>query len=168
MRFMQHAQRSTGGNRSRRRYRVSPSASALEKLKLDSAEQQAGVNIVRRSLEEPIRQIVQNAGYEGSIVVDKVRNNSSSNFGCNALAEQVEDLVAAGVIDPTKVSTLCASERGQYRVPDAHHRSNDYRKAERGRIGSGWSRSWRRRNARNGRNGRNDVNRPVLLSWGGS
>jgi chaperonin GroEL len=78
-------------------------AIALEKLKLEG-EQQFGVNIVRRALEEPLRQIAQNAGYEGSIVVDKVRNNTSSNFGFNALLETYEDLVAAGVIDPTKVS----------------------------------------------------------------
>ena len=77
--------------------------SALEKLKL-SDEQQFGVNIVKRSLEEPLRQIAQNAGYEGSIVVDKVRNNTNSNYGFNALAEKYEDLVAAGVIDPTKVA----------------------------------------------------------------
>lgn len=78
-------------------------ATVLEKLKLPD-EQQFGLNIVRRSLEEPLRQIAQNAGYEGSIVVDKVRNNPNANFGFNALAEKYEDLVAAGVIDPTKVS----------------------------------------------------------------
>jgi chaperonin GroEL len=78
-------------------------AAVLETLKLD-AEQQFGVNIIRRALEEPLRQIAQNAGYEGSIVVDKVRNNSNPNFGFNALAEKYEDLVLAGVIDPTKVS----------------------------------------------------------------
>ncbi len=78
-------------------------AAALENLKL-SDEQQFGANIIRRALEEPLRQIAQNAGYEGSIVVDKVRTNSTSNFGFNALAEKYEDLVAAGVIDPTKVS----------------------------------------------------------------
>jgi len=78
-------------------------AAALEKLKLPD-EQQFGVNIIRRALEEPLRQIAQNAGYEGSIVVDKVRTNTTTNFGFNALAEKYEDLVAAGVIDPTKVS----------------------------------------------------------------
>jgi chaperonin GroEL len=76
---------------------------ALDKLKL-SDEQQFGVNIIKRALEQPLREIAHNAGYEGSIVVDKVRSNSSSTFGFNALAEKYEDLVAAGVIDPTKVS----------------------------------------------------------------
>lgn len=69
-----------------------------------SAEQQAGVNIVRRSLEEPLRQIAGNAGHEGSIVVDKVVNNASAAFGFNALTEKYEDLILAGVIDPAKVS----------------------------------------------------------------
>ncbi len=67
-------------------------------------EQQAGVNIIRRALEEPLRQIAGNAGHEGSIVVDKVLNNSNIGFGFNALTETYEDLLAAGVIDPAKVS----------------------------------------------------------------
>ena len=75
---------------------------ALEKLKL-SDEQQFGVTLFARS-RRAVRQIAQNAGYEGSIVVDKVRNNTNPNFGFNALTEKYEDLVAAGVIDPTKVS----------------------------------------------------------------
>lgn len=79
---------------------------ALDKVKLEG-EQLAGLNLVRRAIEEPLRQISVNAGYEGSIVVDKVRNAEKANFGFNALAERYEDLVAAGVIDPTKV-TRCA------------------------------------------------------------
>jgi chaperonin GroEL len=67
-------------------------------------DEQIGVNIVIRALEEPIRQIAENAGNEGSIVVDKVRNNDSNVFGFNARTEQYEDLVEAGVIDPTKVT----------------------------------------------------------------
>jgi chaperonin GroEL len=67
-------------------------------------DEQIGVNIVIRALEEPIRQIAENAGNEGSIVVDKVRNNDSNTFGFNARTEQYEDLVEAGVIDPTKVT----------------------------------------------------------------
>ena len=69
-----------------------------------SAEQQAGVNIIRRALEEPLRQIAGNAGHEGSIVVDKVLNNSNFSYGFNALTEKYEDLLAAGVIDPAKVA----------------------------------------------------------------
>jgi chaperonin GroEL len=77
----------------------------LEKLKLDLEDQQAGVNIVKRALQEPIRQIAENAGVEGSIVVDKVKGKSGA-FGFNAATEEYEDLVKAGVIDPTKVTRL--------------------------------------------------------------
>ncbi len=76
---------------------------AVAKLKLEE-EEQIGAEIVRRSLEEPIRMIAQNAGAEGSIVVAKVRESKEKNFGYNALTDQYEDLVMAGVIDPTKVT----------------------------------------------------------------
>jgi chaperonin GroEL len=75
----------------------------LEKLGLEGDEAVGG-NIVRRALEEPIRQIVFNAGYEGSIVVEKVKTSKEENYGFNAETEKYEDLVAAGVIDPTKVT----------------------------------------------------------------
>ena len=76
----------------------------LETLKGSNPEQQAGISIVKRAIEEPIRQIAFNAGLEGSIVVDKVINNTNPSFGFNALTETYEDLIAAGVIDPAKVS----------------------------------------------------------------
>ena len=76
---------------------------AVAKLKLEE-EEQIGAEIVRRALEEPIRMIAQNAGAEGSIVVAKVRESKEKNFGYNALTDTYEDLVAAGVIDPTKVT----------------------------------------------------------------
>jgi chaperonin GroEL len=76
---------------------------ALEKLKLDREDEQIGVQILSRALEHPIRQIAENAGAEGSIVVDKVRSHKSENYGYNALTDTYEDLVEAGVIDPTKV-----------------------------------------------------------------
>ena len=79
-------------------------AKVLETLKGLSTEQQAGVNIIRRAIEEPLRQIAGNAGHEGSIVVDKVWNNTTPSWGFNALTEKYEDLIAAGVIDPTKVA----------------------------------------------------------------
>jgi chaperonin GroEL len=78
-------------------------ATALAGLKLEGDEQ-FGVNIVRRACEEPIRQIVLNGGLEGSIIVEKIRTNHDWNFGFNASTEQYEDLVKAGVIDPTKVT----------------------------------------------------------------
>ncbi|MCG6954928.1 MAG: chaperonin GroEL [Gemmatimonadetes bacterium] len=75
----------------------------LEKLKLDREDEQIGVAILMRALEHPIRQIATNAGAEGSIVVEKVRSKKDVNFGYNALTDAYEDLVEAGVIDPTKV-----------------------------------------------------------------
>jgi chaperonin GroEL len=77
---------------------------ALKTLKLDDSDEQIGVGIVSRAIEEPIRMIVQNAGGEGSIVIEKVRNSKESNFGYNALTDEYENLVEAGVIDPTKVT----------------------------------------------------------------
>ncbi|HLI86977.1 MAG TPA: chaperonin GroEL [Bryobacteraceae bacterium] len=76
---------------------------ALQDLRAEGDEQ-IGVDIVRRACEEPIRQIVVNSGTEGAIVVSKVRENSNPNFGYNAATDTYEDLVAAGVIDPTKVT----------------------------------------------------------------
>ena len=78
---------------------------ALEKLKLHDDEA-IGVNIVKRALEEPIRQIAQNAGHEGALVVGRVRESKDENFGFNAEAGEFGDLVKAGVIDPAKVTRL--------------------------------------------------------------
>src|SRR3989442_1115579 len=77
---------------------------SLEKVKGSDDDQKIGVEIVRRSLEEPMRMIVQNAGAEASIVVGKVKESKDKNFGYNAQTDEFEDLVAAGVIDPTKVT----------------------------------------------------------------
>src|SRR4030088_66627 len=77
---------------------------ALEGLKLAEADEQIGVDIIRRAIEEPMRIIVQNAGGEGSIVVEKIRQSKDNSYGYNALTDEYEDLVAAGVIDPTKVT----------------------------------------------------------------
>jgi len=76
---------------------------ALEGLTGDNDDQNAGIAIVRRALQSPIRQIAENAGVEGSIVVGKVLENPSKTFGFNAQTEEYGDLVAAGVIDPAKV-----------------------------------------------------------------
>ena len=79
--------------------------SALEKLKLHDDEA-IGVNIVKRALEEPMRQIAQNAGQEGAVVVGRVRESEDDNFGFNADSGEFTDLVKAGVIDPAKVTRL--------------------------------------------------------------
>jgi chaperonin GroEL len=78
----------------------------LEKYDISDGDpdEQIGVNIVRRALEEPLRQIVQNAGKEGAVVVERIRSEKGENVGFNAQTEQFEDLVKAGVIDPAKVT----------------------------------------------------------------
>jgi chaperonin GroEL len=76
----------------------------LGDFKVDNAEEQIGVDILLRSLEEPIRQIANNAGQEGSIVVERVKEGKDASFGYNAQTDTYEDLVEAGVIDPTKVT----------------------------------------------------------------
>jgi chaperonin GroEL len=77
---------------------------ALKDLKFADSDEQVGVDIIRRAIEEPIRMIVQNAGGEGSMVIEKVRSAKDNTFGYNALTDTYEDLVQAGVIDPTKVT----------------------------------------------------------------
>ncbi|MFL6211632.1 MAG: chaperonin GroEL [Pyrinomonadaceae bacterium] len=84
-------------------------AKALEKFRANKedegdADEQIGVNIVRRALEEPLRQIVQNAGKEGAVIVEKIRESKKDNYGFNAATETFEDLVESGVIDPAKVT----------------------------------------------------------------
>ena len=78
---------------------------ALEKLKVDEDEA-IGVNIVKRALEEPLRQIAQNAGVEGAIVVGRIRESKDEHFGYNADTCEYGDLVKMGVIDPAKVTRL--------------------------------------------------------------
>ncbi len=75
-------------------------ASALDGVKVE-ADEQIGVNIIRRACEEPVRQIVGTAGFEGATVIEKIRANKESNFGFNAATANYEDLVKSGVIDPT-------------------------------------------------------------------
>ena len=77
--------------------------STLAKLKCDNHDQEAGVKIVLRALEEPLRQIVANCGAEASVVINKV-SEGKGNFGFNAQTEEYGDMVEMGVIDPTKVS----------------------------------------------------------------
>jgi chaperonin GroEL len=79
-------------------------AKALEGLKLKDEDEQIGVNIVRRALEEPLRTIAANAGNEGAVIVEQVKKEKNENMGFNAETEEYEDLVKAGVIDPAKVS----------------------------------------------------------------
>jgi chaperonin GroEL len=76
----------------------------LENIKTDDVDQKVGVDIIKRALEEPIRQIVSNAGLEGSVIVEKVKSNENKNFGFDANAEKYVDMMKEGIIDPTKVT----------------------------------------------------------------
>jgi chaperonin GroEL len=78
--------------------------STLDKLKMDG-DKKIGVDIIRRALEEPIRQIANNAGQEGSVVTEKVRNEKGA-FGFDASQDEYTDMIKAGIIDPTKVVRL--------------------------------------------------------------
>jgi chaperonin GroEL len=78
---------------------------ALDKIKLDDHEAAAGIDIVRRSLTEPSRQIAVNAGKDGGVIVDKIQSGKG-NFGYNARTEEFEDLLKAGIVDPTKVTRV--------------------------------------------------------------
>ena len=74
----------------------------LEKLTGENDDEQTGINIIERAIEEPLRQIVANAGMEGSVIVSKVKEGKN-NFGFNAKTEKFEDMMKAGIIDPSKV-----------------------------------------------------------------
>jgi chaperonin GroEL len=84
---------------------------ALDKLKLEGDEQ-IGVNIVKRAIQEPLRQIAENAGEEGAVVLGKISESKDINFGYNALTNDYEDLVKAGVLDPTKVVRTALTNAG--------------------------------------------------------
>jgi chaperonin GroEL len=100
--------------------------SALKDFKTDDADEQIGVRIVERALEEPIRQIVGNAGVEGSIVVEKVRNNKEQAYGYNARTDVYENLVDAGVIDPTKVTRTALQNAASHRGSAPDHRGGGH------------------------------------------
>ena len=78
--------------------------SALKGLKLENHDQNVGVDILKRALEEPIRQIINNTGLEPSVIVDKVKSSKEANYGFDAAGEEYVDMLKAGIIDPTKVT----------------------------------------------------------------
>src|SRR5581483_9923589 len=77
-----------------------------------AADEKVGVAIVRRACEEPTRQIANNAGHEGAVVIENIRTQTDVNYGFNAATAQYEDLVKAGVIDPTKVTRSALQNAG--------------------------------------------------------
>src|ERR1700684_2861866 len=86
-------------------------AASLDKVKAEGDEQ-IGINIVRRAITEPLRQIVENAAEEGAVILGKVLESKDSNFGFNAFTNEYEDLVKAGVLDPTKVVRTALQNAG--------------------------------------------------------
>ncbi len=101
----------------------------IKGLKGDNPDQEAGIKIVLRAIEEPLRQIVQNAGDEPSVVVNKVVEGKG-NFGFNAATGQYGDMVEMGVLDPTKVTRFALQNAASVAVADAHHRGDGGRVAE--------------------------------------
>ena len=82
------------------------SISKLDSIEVENEDQRTGINIIRKAVEEPIRQILSNAGVEPSVVVNKIKENDQVSWGFNAYSGQFEDLIESGVIDPTKVSRV--------------------------------------------------------------
>ena len=78
----------------------------MNELEPKNADQKTGVQIVRQAIEEPIRQILQNAGLEASVIINKIKEDNEGSWGFNAYSGQFEDLIESGVIDPTKVSRV--------------------------------------------------------------
>ena len=115
-----------------------------ELIKTLEGDEKIGATIVRRALEEPLRQIVGNAGEEGAVIVGKINDNNNPHFGYNAATNQYEDLVAAGVIDPTKVTRTASAERSLDRRPHADDRSHGRRHPRAEASASGRWRSRRR------------------------
>jgi chaperonin GroEL len=77
---------------------------ALDGFTLENDDENIGVGIVKRALEEPLRQIVANSGYEGAVICDKVKSEKNANYGFNAQTEEYGDMLKMGVVDPTKVT----------------------------------------------------------------
>jgi chaperonin GroEL len=78
-------------------------ASVLEKMTAADRDEQTGIDIVRRALEDPVRQIAENSGVDGAVVIDRLRQSSDPRFGYNADTNTYEDLLKSGIVDPTKV-----------------------------------------------------------------
>jgi len=106
---------------------------AVEKLKGDNEDQNVGIAIAARAMTEPLRQIVTNAGEEGSVVLNKVRDGKG-NYGYNAQTGEYTDMIKAGILDPTKVVRTARAERRVHRRPHDHHRGHGGGNAEEGRA----------------------------------
>ena len=107
-------------------------AKALQGVKLANDDQRTGVEIVRKAIQWPARQIVENAGVDGSIVVGKILEKSDYSFGYDAQKDEYGDLFKLGIIDPTKVVRTALAGRGVCRGPPDHDRGDGRREAEEG------------------------------------
>jgi hypothetical protein len=122
----------------------------LKRIKTQNDDQKTGVEIVRKALSAPARQIAINAGEDGSVIVGKILEKEQYNYGFDSQTGEYGNLVSKGIIDPTKVVRCGDPERGLRRGSADHHRSHDRRTAE-----EGW-RS-RRRHAPGRRHGRHGL-----------
>ena len=120
---------------------------ALEGLKVENDDQKVGINIVKKALQTPARQIFQNSGEDGSVIVGKILENNKYSYGYNAQTLAYGDLVAEGVIDPAKVVRCALAGRGVSGRPPGHDRS-DGRRTTQERVRA--SDAGRRRHGRNG------------------
>ena len=120
---------------------------ALDKIEVDEGEA-SGVAIIRRALEEPLRRIAENGGSEGGIVVSTVKASKDNAFGFNAATGVYEDLIKAGVIDPTKVARIALINAASVAALMLTTEAHDRRASERGQAGA------RREHGRHGRHGR--------------
>ena len=113
---------------------------ALDKLEVEGTDEQMGVDIIKRAIEAPIRQIAENAGFEGSLVVQRVKDEKK-NEGFNADTGEYVDMFKAGVIDPKKVVRDRAPERLEHLVASPHDRGARQRDA-RGGAPDAWAAAW--------------------------
>jgi chaperonin GroEL len=83
---------------------------ALDKLKTDNQDQKVGINIIRKALSTPLCQIVENAGFDGGVIAAKMLEQDNDNYGFDAQADVFTDMVAAGIVDPTKVVRIALQD----------------------------------------------------------
>ena len=124
---------------------------AVGKLTNSNPDVQTGINIVLKAIEAPLRQIAENSGVEGSIVVNKILENKSETYGFDAQNEEYVDMIEKGIVDPAKVVRAALARRSLGRRPSGHDRSHDRRSAERCACHAG--NAGRRRHGRHGGNG---------------
>ena len=102
---------------------------ALEELKVNDADEQIGVNIIKKALTAPVATIAANAGYEGQVIVEKIKNMEAGH-GLDSASGEWGDMIEMGVLDPVKVTRHHPAERRLHRRPDPHHRGHGDRRSQ--------------------------------------